>query len=434
MVAPMQNFRGQTPLGVQRTAQPMMQTTAQPQAPQQQYGLAGAEQAIQAGLGAGTSALQQGASLLAGGNFQGAASSVDPNTGQPLFQQAAQGVGAYSPAGLQAQQQQLALSGAQGQEAFTNALMTNPGTELLKKEAMNAVINQGAATGGLGGGNVLKALQDRATGLAAQDLNNQYNRAAGLSSQGLQAAGQQGQFLSQAGQQMGNLASTNAQLGTQASLANANNRLQAAGQQANMFGQAANMFGNAGNNIAGMRNQAGRDIASNIGQGTSALSGLVNQQGSGISDMIGQGAANVGNLISGAGQFNAGQQNLLAQLYSNLATQQGTQNANALQAIGQAQAGGISGAAGAQRDTLLTAAAALSDVNLKSNIVKTGVENGFNTYSWTWNEKHPDKSKVGLNDSGVIAQEVELKMPEAVSLHDSGYKQVDYSMIGVKNG
>ena len=73
-----------------------------------------------------------------------------------------------------------------------------------------------------------------------------------------------------------------------------------------------------------------------------------------------------------------------------------------------------------------------SDESLKDNLVKTGIENGFNIYSWTWNEL---ANSLGLHgdSSGVIAQEVEKTRPDAV-IDVDGLKTVDYDMIGVKHG
>jgi hypothetical protein len=78
-----------------------------------------------------------------------------------------------------------------------------------------------------------------------------------------------------------------------------------------------------------------------------------------------------------------------------------------------------------------SAALQFSDYRLKTNIIKTGVENGFNTYSWSWNE---EASKLGLTGAGkgVIAQEVEKINPEAV-VDYSGYKTVNYDLIGVQH-
>lgn len=384
---------------------------------QPQFGLSGAEQAMQAGLGAGVSAIEQGVggalgtlqqgqnlaqqqlqqgqqsalSMLGrganalGGNFSASAANVDPMTGQPLFQQAAQGVQAFSPAGLQAQEMQAALSGLRGQEAFNQALINSPAQQFLREQGERAVINQATALGGLGGGNVLQELQRQGQGLAATQLQQQINNLAGLSGQGLQAAGMGGQFLSQAGQQQGNLAAQNAQLATQANLANAENRLRAAQGQANLFGQgagiasalagqgagltgqfagqgaglqgqaglnAANLFSGTGQNLAQARLQAGRDIASQIANTTGGLSQLQQQQGGGLADIIGSGGANLANLLSGAGQLTGQQQMQLAQLLANLSTGQGSQLAGLQGQIGQAQAGGITGGAAGLREGL----------------------------------------------------------------------------------
>lgn len=500
-----------------------------PVSAQPQFGLAGSEQALMAGQGAGISALEQGQAgalntlglgqqlsqqqlgqgrdlLLGGaqagvgqvqqglggalgqlglgqqalgGNFGASAVNVDPNTGQPLFQQAAAGVGAFSPAGLQAQGLQSALSGAQGQEAFNQALINSPVQQFLREQGEQSRINQAAATGGLGGGEVQKELARFGQGLAGTQLQQQIQNLGALSGQGLQAAGQQGQFLSQAGQQQGNLASQNAQLGTQANLASAANRLQQAGQQANLFGQgaqafqragetganilgqatgqaanlfgqgagltgqfagqgagiqsglgqqAANIFTGTGQNLAQGRTQAGRDLAGQIGQSTSALANLQQQQSSGVSDILGQGGSNIANLLSGAGQLTAQQQTQLAQLLSNLAVGEGSQIAGAQQGIGQAQAGGIQGRADALGGTITDAAklaAFFSDKRLKKNIKKLTEKAGVNIYSWDWN------GLLGLTGKaiGVLAQEVEKLIPNSVIETDTGYKAVNYKIV-----
>ena len=320
-------------------------------APQQQFGLSGAEQALRQGAQGGINAigqgqlqsmntlqfgndlaqnqLQQGQNVL-GGDFNSIAQQVNQNTGQPFFNKAAQGVGNFAGAGLQAQDLQSALSGAQGQQAFDNALINSPVQQFLRDQGEQSIINQATATGGLGGGEVQRDLARFGQGIAGQQYQQQVQNLGALSGQGLQAAGQQGQFLSQAGQQQGNLAAQNAQLGNQARMANANRALQAAGQQANLFGQGAGIGANlasqgagiqnaAGQNVANIlsgtgqsmaanRFQTGRDLASQIGQSTSALSNLANQQGSGLADIIGAGGSNLASLLSNSGQFDANQQ------------------------------------------------------------------------------------------------------------------------------
>lgn len=409
-----------TPMGGVPVGQPMQQQ------PQPQYGLAGAEQALMSGFGGATSAFNQGmnqanttlqgANRFAqgqfgqgqqalqqgnqfaqnqlaqgrqalGGNFSASAQQVNPLTGQPLFQQAAQGVGAYSPAGLQAQGMQSALSGAQGQQAFDNAFINSPVQQFLREQGQQSVINQATALGGLGGGEVQKELTRFGQGLAGTQLQQQIQNLNALSGQGLQAAGQQGQFLSQAGQQQGNLAGMNAQMGTQANIASANNKLNAANNIANLFGQSgqfannlannqANLFGqsgqmagnlasqgagyqmNAGNNIGNAflttgsnlgnaRTRAGELLAGNVSGLQTGLSNLQNQQGSTLADLLGGNSTSIANLISGAGQFDSNQLQALASILSNLETGTSSQVAGLQSQIGAANAAGTTARADA---------------------------------------------------------------------------------------
>jgi hypothetical protein len=73
-----------------------------------------------------------------------------------------------------------------------------------------------------------------------------------------------------------------------------------------------------------------------------------------------------------------------------------------------------------------------SDPALKTNIKSIGTENGFNIYSWDWNDK---ANNIGLfgGDSGVMADEVKAINPEAVTTFDDGFMRVNYNMIGVKH-
>lgn len=97
-------------------------------------------------------------------------------------------------------------------------------------------------------------------------------------------------------------------------------------------------------------------------------------------------------------------------------TQVGNQNA---------AMGGMFGLAG----TLGTAAMkygpglmAMSDRRLKSNIAPTGQTlRGLPIYEYTI---------FGRRERGVMADEVERVMPEAVAMHPSGFKMVDYGMLG----
>ncbi len=73
-----------------------------------------------------------------------------------------------------------------------------------------------------------------------------------------------------------------------------------------------------------------------------------------------------------------------------------------------------------------------SDRRLKDNIQKVGTENGYNVYTWEWNNKAHQLGLHGVG-RGVIADEVKQVKPEAVKRH-AGFDTVDYELIGVKNG
>jgi hypothetical protein len=71
--------------------------------------------------------------------------------------------------------------------------------------------------------------------------------------------------------------------------------------------------------------------------------------------------------------------------------------------------------------SLGTAAIGLSDRRLKSNIKRIGTHKlGIGIYEYDIMGKH---------DIGVMAQEVEQVMPEAIHIHPSGYMMVDYGRI-----
>ena len=70
-----------------------------------------------------------------------------------------------------------------------------------------------------------------------------------------------------------------------------------------------------------------------------------------------------------------------------------------------------------------------SDINAKENITKIGsLDNGLNLYSYNYKNGYdlPEGKQIG-----VIAQEVEAVMPEAVVNMPNGFKGVNYAMLGV---
>ena len=115
---------------------------------------------------------------------QGLAAQTEAETGRQAqlgeLQSELQGFGAVpTGSGLSAQEQQA--------QAFQQ-LSESPGQQFLRKRQEKAILRNASATGGLGGGNVLNALQENAFGLAQTDIQNQFGRLGQIAGQG-QAAG-----------------------------------------------------------------------------------------------------------------------------------------------------------------------------------------------------------------------------------------------------
>ena len=226
------------------------------------------------------------------------------NAGTAAQQQVTEGFGRaedyYKPfqeGGTQAFNQQLALSGAMGQDAFDTANIESPYTAFLREQGMRANLAGAAATGGLGGGNVQKELQRFGQGLASQGLQQQFNNLGALSGMGLNGA--QG-----AAQAATGGAAANADIGINTANSIAGQR----GQQAGYEGQAgagkANIGMQTGNSIAGYQYGTGESIADQRAR-TGEL--LANQYQNA--------AANQANLLSGQGEYLS---NLTGNTYGNL--------------------------------------------------------------------------------------------------------------------
>lgn len=274
------------------------QSTGLPQPQTPQTGLIGSEQALQQGLRAGTSAidsaLQQGRSDIQGG-LQGSTGTLNP----------------YLQPGQQSNQYQAALAGALGGQAQQQAMdrfMGSPGQQYLLDESERAIRRNAAATGGLGGANVQRALQENAIGLAAQDFDNAFNRLGTVSDRGLAAGGQV------AGNQMA-----------------AGNALAGLAQGAGNI--AAQMAYGTGNNLASGRTRAGEMIAGNLQDTSSNLSNLMYGQGRDMSNVIGQGGSNLAQLLAGAGKDTFNAESALAQLLAQISSNSGA-NAAGLPGIG----------------------------------------------------------------------------------------------------
>ena len=176
-----------------------------------------------------------------------------------------------------------------------------------------------------------------------------------------------------------------------------------------------------GQNAASQQANIGQNTALNQANISSGLAG-------GKADIIGNTALNQANLAMG-NQANVG--NLLGSAAA--ATAAGhvaAKNAKAAGAagllnVGAGIVGGMSGAGMFAPDEL----SIFSDPSLKDNIIKIGVANGHNIYSWDWNDKAYNLGLAG-SSSGVMADEVKAKNPEAITM-DRGFMKVNYGMLGV---
>jgi hypothetical protein len=243
-----------------------------------------------------------------------------------LYQQGMNFLNPYMQQGQQANDLQSALSGAMGPEAQQQAFaqyQQSPGVAFAQKEAERALLRNASATGGLGGGNVLRDLTQLAAGTFMQDFGNQFNRIGTVADRGLSTA------------------TTGAGLqGQQAQV------------QAGLGQFAAGVPMRVSEGQSGMQFQAGRDIAQGVQSTSTALSNLINQQGAGMTDILGNTTTNINNLYQSALSGDANSKEQLAQILGNLSTNNASmissqpiiqgQQTNYLGQLGQI-AGGLGG-------------------------------------------------------------------------------------------
>jgi Chaperone of endosialidase len=74
---------------------------------------------------------------------------------------------------------------------------------------------------------------------------------------------------------------------------------------------------------------------------------------------------------------------------------------------------------------------AMSDSRIKENITRIGQHPlGMGLYLFDYKPEFQEQCGTG-RQFGVMADEVEAVMPEAVSLHANGYKMVNYHLLGI---
>ena len=148
-------------------------------------------------------------------------------------------------AGNQARTQQsdlLGLNGNDAQSTAFNSISESPAQQFLRKRAQKNLLQNAAAIGGVGGGDVRSALVEQGAGFALQDTENQFSRLNQLSAPGTQTAVQVGQLGANAAQNAGNAiiqggqAQAGAQFGVAQAKSNATNQfLQLGGLAAGAF-------------------------------------------------------------------------------------------------------------------------------------------------------------------------------------------------------
>lgn len=412
-------------------------------------------------FGAGNDAFNRGNQAFNRGNeaFQRGIGSFQ--RGGEQIGQGITGLDPFSQRGGEAQKLALALAGGAGSEAAFANFEDSPGQQFLRDRGEQAVLRNAAATGGTGGGNVLKELQQFGTGLAAQQVNNRIGQLSGLGAQGLQAAqsqgqlfgqqgalsGQEGQFQGQQGQfqgQQGQFLGQQGQFLGQRGLAGAEVRGQGALQRGqNLFNagtlassgalgtgsQFANALSGVGQQQAANRLLTGQQLAGSRTGQAGQLSGLAGQQGSGLANLTGQQAQQLMQLLTGAGGADSQTLQNFAALLGNISTGAGS------------SLGGLGGIPGIQPAdnstrnagiggiaTLLAALISGSDRRLKANIKPIGKLGAHKFYTWDW--KDEAKAVFGHQPTiGVIAQEAVEITPDAVLIGSDGYLRVDYKRL-----
>jgi hypothetical protein len=364
------------------------------------YGQAGSVGAGQYGMAQGVDAGQFGG-LKTGADMSGVARMpVNAGmTGQQAIMNRLQPQLAQQSA---ATAQQLANQGiTPGSEAYNNAMREQQQSQndLLSQAALQGIgldmsANQQGYGQAMGQAGLFNQALGQGFGQAAQarQMGNQaigQNYGQGMSSQQLlnQAIGQNyGQAMSSQDQANAAMAQNYGQAGTSAGLYN-----QAAAQQYNQNLGAA-QFGNQAQQQRLQQNLAMRN------QPLNEIMGLLS--GSQIQTPQFQGYAGGGNIQAAP--------------VAQAATNQGNYNTAAYNARMGALGGlyqGIGSAAGG----------IFSDIRLKSNIVKVGEHpKGFGIYEY---------DIFGRRERGVMAQEVEKIIPEAVMEHPSGFKMVNYGAL-----
>lgn len=100
----------------------------------------------------------------------------------------------------------LGLSGAEAEAEFFENFQESKGQKFLRERGEKALLRGSASIGGLGGGNIRRALVEQGIGVAGQRLSERQNRLAALSGSGQTAATNLGQIGQSTASNISNLA------------------------------------------------------------------------------------------------------------------------------------------------------------------------------------------------------------------------------------
>ena len=145
-------------------------------------------------------------------------------------------------AGDLAREQQLALLGLRGDEAFNQATQQTPAQRFLEKRAQKNLLQNASAIGGLGGGNVQRALVEQGAGFAGAQLQNQFGQLGQVAGQGQTAATNIAQLGAQSQAQQAQLGQRAAEARASGILGQSQADAQATGQLLALGGAAAGAF------------------------------------------------------------------------------------------------------------------------------------------------------------------------------------------------
>ena len=296
----------------------------------------------------------------------------------------------------------------------------DPGYAFRMAEGQKALERSTAASRGLQSGAALKAATRYGQEMGSQEYNNAFNRFQATKAFQAQEYGNAfNRFTTERQNQLAPLQNL-----TASGQASAAMQATAAGNFASGGSQAIQNAGAGASAAYGNYGAATGDIAARTGAGQSAAYG---NYGANLSNIYGSSnaarqsayAANTANqigAITGAGNAMAAGQIGSANAFNNALTQ-------GIGLYGMNQQNQL------YQQYLNRLPPVGSDAAIKENIRKIGaLDNGLGVYEYEYKPAYKDTWGHG-RQIGVMAQEVEQIIPEAVSVHPDGYKLVNYSMI-----